>query len=143
MTPRRELFLIDGANELRGLRSLIWVVRRWPRLRRELMSTEGYVTHRLWYVPPFTLGLTSWWSDRRGAYRFAHQPAHLEFWSWSARADTTKGGWLATYELVGGGPLWGNGVARMMESFGEFVEPASMEPPKPAPEDRRSERIED
>lgn len=136
----KTLYLIDGANELRGLRSLWWVVRRWPALRRELTGAPGYVAHRLWYVLPYTIGLTTWWSNERAAYRFAHMPTHLEFWRWAARRGSTRGGWLATYRLERGGPLWGNGVEAMMSRFGPFVGPAPEEPPQPAPSDRRAGR---
>lgn len=135
-----DLILIDGANELTGIRALWWVVRRWPSLRRELTSAPGYVAHRLWYAPPFTVGLTTWWTDEKSVYRFAHTPTHLDFWKWATRHETTSGGWLATYRYEHGGPLWGNGVRSMMEKFGEFVPAATGEPPQSAPSERRSER---
>jgi hypothetical protein len=136
----RTLFLIDGANELRGPRALWWVVRRWPALRRELTGADGYVAHRLWYALPFTVGLTTWWTEERLARRFAHMPVHLEFWKWANRTGATTGGWLATYRYESGGPLWGNGVDAMMKRFGSFVDPPSKEPPRPAPADRRADR---
>ena len=136
----RTLFLIDGANELRGPRALWWVIRHWPALRRELMGADGYVTHRLWYARPFTVGLTTWWTEERLARRFAHMPVHLEFWEWANRKETTTGGWLATYRYESGGPLWGNGVDAMMRRFGPFVDPPSGEPPRTVPSDRRADR---
>lgn len=136
----KTLFLIDGANELRGPRALWWVVRRWPALRRELTGADGYVAYRLWYAFPFTVGLTTWWTDERAARRFAHMPVHLKFWAWASRTGATNGGWLATYRYEGGGPLWGNGVEVMMKRFGPFVGPAPEEPPRPAPADRRADR---
>jgi hypothetical protein len=134
------LYLIDGATELRGPRALWWVARRWPPLRRELTGAPGYVAHRLWYVFPFTVGLTTWWSEERAAYRFAHMPVHLKFWSWAARGRSTRGGWLATYRFERGGPLWGNGVEAMMKRFGPFVDAPLHEPPRATPADRRTER---
>ena len=134
--PKRSLVLVDGANELRDLRALWWVVRKWPSLRRELESAPGYVAHRLWYALPFTVGLTTWWEDEKSLYRFARLPTHLEFWRWATKHDTTRGGWLATYRYQRGGPLWGNGVSHMMTKLGGFVPDASDAPPRLPPEKR-------
>jgi len=127
----RELFLLDGANELSGLRALIWVIRRWPDLRRELTSTPGYVAHRFWYGFPYTFGLVTWWESEAAAYRFAHRPVHLEFWSWATDARHTRGGWLAHYRYVRGGALWGNGVTAMMRRLSTFSPPAGQPPRRP------------
>ncbi len=138
MTEKKPLVLVDGANELRGPRALWWVVRKWPSLRRELESAPGYVAHRLWYAPPFTVGLTTWWEDERSVYRFAHFPTHLEFWRWATQRDSTRGGWLATYRYQRGGPLWGNGVSQMMQKLGGLVPESTGGRPRPPPEDRPS-----
>ena len=134
------LVLVDGANELSGARALWWVVRRWPRLRGELVSAPGYVAHRLWFSFPLTIGLTTWWRDEKALHRFAHMPVHLEFWEWAVRKGSTRGGWLAIYRYEHGGPLWGNGVKHLMDNFGRFVPPAPEKPPKETPGSRRSTR---
>lgn len=136
----RTLYLIDGATQLRGPRALWWVARRWPALHRELTGAPGYVAHRPWYAFPFTVGLTTWWSEERAAYRFAHMPVHLEFWSWAAGRGSTTGEWLASYRFERGGALWGNGVEAMMKRFAPFVGSPPDEPPRPAPADRRADR---
>ncbi len=102
-----------------------------------MSSVPGYVAHRLWWHMPLTIGLTSWWSDEKAAYRFAHMPVHLEFWAYAERKNATHGGWLAVYRLESGGPLWGNGVKAMMDRFGDFVGPSDDRPPQPTPADRR------
>lgn len=134
--PERErgFVLLDGANELTGVRHFWWVIRHWPTLRRGMEASEGYIKHRLWYIPPRTIGLTSFWEDAGAAYRFAHSPAHLLFWRWGADSAHTRGGWLAIYRYVEGGPLWGNGVESMVQAFGSHVpapsnEPARLPPP--------------
>jgi hypothetical protein len=133
---RPQLVLVDGANELSGPRALWWVIRRWPALRRELQNAPGYVAHRLWFEHWFTVGLTTWWVDERSVYRFARMPVHVDFWRWASGSRGTKGGWLASYRFVRGGPLWGNGVESMMARLGDFVPEASGEPPPPPPRDR-------
>jgi fumigallin biosynthesis monooxygenase-like protein len=125
--------MIDGANQFSGVRALWWVVRRWPKLRKEMTGARGYLAHRVWYAFPLTLGITSWWQDENAAYRFAHLPVHRDFWGWAASGEKTKGGWLATYQYVKGGPLWGNGVAVMMQRLGKVVPAANNEPPRPPP----------
>ncbi len=137
---RAPLVLVDGANELSGPRALWWVMRRWPALRRELESAPGYVAHRLWYKPVLTVGLTTWWTDEKSVYRFAHMPTHLEFWRWASRSGSTRGGWLATYRDERGGPLWGNGVESLMSRLGDFVPEATGEAPPPPPRDRGPRR---
>ena len=134
----RGLTLADGANEFGGLVALLQAARRWPRLRREMRASEGYVAHHLWFALPFTVGILSWWKDEASAYRFAHQPAHLEFWEWATRPGHTRGGWLAFYAFGHGGPLWGNGVRRRVEVFGRFTSSPDGQPPKPTPQQRRA-----
>lgn len=129
--------LIDGANQLHGVRALLWLVRRWPALRREMTATEGYLAHRLWFAFPLTMGVTSWWADDNAVYRFAHQPEHLRLWRWATGPGRSRGGWLARYRYVDGGPLWGNGVEVMMQRLAGIVGPASGVPPALPTEDRQ------
>jgi len=131
------LYLFDGATEFAGPRGILWAVWHWPALRRAMKDTAGYVAHRLWYGFPYTIGLVTWWKDEAAAYRFARTPAHIAFWSFAARGPTTRGGWLAHYRLVRGGPLWGNGVRAMTRRFGEFAPPETNSPPRKAPEPKR------
>src|SRR6266851_1760604 len=117
-------YLLDGANELSGPLALLWVASRWPVLRRELVGARGYIGHRLWFAWPWTFGLTTWWQDAADPYRYAHLPEHLRLWAWAAEPGHTRGGWLAHYRYVRGGPLWGNGVQSMATRFaGRVPEP--------------------
>jgi hypothetical protein len=125
--------MIDGANQFQSPAALWWVVRHWPALRKEMTGARGYIAHRIWYAFPLTLGITSWWEDENAAYRFAHLPVHYTFWRWAASGGKTKGGWLASYRYVSGGPLWGNGVEAMMGRLHGFVPPPSAKPPNPLP----------
>ena len=132
------LVLLDGANEFDGLSALIQAAMRWPRLRREMRAAPGYVTHQLWFSLPFTVGILSWWEDEASAYRFAHQPAHLELWEWATAPGHTRGGWLAFYPFGHGGPLWGNGVRKRTSTFGRFSPAATGDPPRGTPAQRRA-----
>jgi len=139
MTERvKGLVVADGANEFDGLVALIEAAWRWPSLRREMRGAAGYVSHRLWYSFPTTVGIFSWWEDEAAAYRFAHLPAHLEFWEWATRPGHTRGGWLAFYAFAHGGPLWGNGVRKQVLDFGRFTHQPDGTPPKGTPAQRRS-----
>jgi len=92
MTDRvKGLVLADGANEFGGLIPLLQAAWRWPGLRREMIHASGYVRHRVWFSFPFTVGILSWWEDEASAYRFAHLPAHLEFWEWAGGPGRTHG----------------------------------------------------
>lgn len=126
------MILADGASQVRGLRGWIGLVRRWPRLRRELMASDGYINHRIYITGPTTIGLLTWWDNRKSMMRFAHGPAHHEIWEWSVRRNGTRGGWLATYELQGGGALWGTGTP-LADTFGDKVPVADAAPPKRCP----------
>lgn len=109
--------IIDGANEL-SPRGAMWVVRRWNRLKREMVNSDGYLWHHIYFVFPFTLGLTSHWKDKRSAHRFAQMPVHKEFWKWAEEnPKLSKGGWLAIYEYRHGGALWGTGVKAVRKHF--------------------------
>ncbi len=139
MTERiKGLVLADGANEFDGVLAVFQAAWRWPRLLREIRNAPGYVTHRMWISFPSTVGLLSWWEDEASAYRFAHLPAHLEFWEWATSPGHTRGGWLAFYAFEHGGPLWGNGVGKQVRTFGRFTAPPTGAPPKGTPSQRRS-----
>jgi hypothetical protein len=97
----------DPAPRLSGPLALLWVGSRWPALKRELVGARGYIAHRLWFAWPWTIGVTTWWQDEAAAYRSAHMPQHQRFWAWAAETGRTRGGWLAHYRYVRGGPLWG------------------------------------
>jgi hypothetical protein len=129
----RGFVLIDGANEVAAVWRFWWVVRHWPRLRRALTGSPGYIGHRLWFRWPRTIGLMSWWTEEKDAYRFAYTPAHLEFWRWGHQSRHTRGGWLALYRYVDGGPLWGNGVETLARTFAGVVPPPSGAPARPPP----------
>ena len=136
--PARGFFLLDGANELTGLRAAFWVVRNWPRLRGELTGAPGYIAHRAWFARPWTIGLTTWWADEAAAYRFAQLPEHRRFWAWASEPGHTRGGWLAHYRYVRGGPLWGNGVGSMTSRLEGWVPTPSGQPARRPPGVRRS-----
>src|SRR5258708_39311536 len=122
MTERiKGLVLADGANEFDGVFAVLQAAWRWPRLLREIRNAPGYVTHRMWISFPYTVGLLSWWEDEAAAYRFAHLPAHLEFWEWATSPGHTRGGWLAFYAFEHGGPLWGNGVGKQVRRSEEHT----------------------
>ena len=131
-----ELVLVDGATEVSGPRAALWLLRNWPRLRREMQSTPGCVSHRMWIKWPHTVGLYSYWVTQRDAYVFAHRPEHRRFWRWAARAGHTRGGWLAVYTHSRGGPLWGNGVRDMVDRFGDHLGEPSHEPARQPPPGR-------
>ncbi len=126
------MILSDGATEVRGWRGWIGLLRRWPKLRRELMAADGYVKHRIYLAGPTTIGLLTWWESRKSLMQFAHGPAHHEIWVWSVRDNRTKGGWLATYELKKGGALWGSGTP-LAGVFADQVPAVSAEPPRRCP----------
>jgi heme-degrading monooxygenase HmoA len=134
--PMLTFYMLDGATELSGLRAAIWVTLHWPRLRRELTGTPGYIAHRLWFGWPWTIGLVTWWADEAAVYKFAHRPEHRRFWAFGADPAHTRGGWLAHYRFTRGGPLWGNGVRTMTTRLEGWVPPASNHAARPAPTGR-------
>lgn len=135
MSDRGPFVLVDGANELAGLRALAWVAIHWRALRRDMTRTPGYIAHRVWFALPLTIGLTSWWESERAAYDFARSHGHRMFWRWGSQPGHTRGGWLAFYRYDHGGPLWGNGVAAMVSRLGGRVGRPSGRPPRQLPSD--------
>ncbi len=136
--PKRTLYLVDGATQLRDLRGWLGLIRRWPGLRKQLVNAPGYVSHRVFLISPMTIGLMTWWEDERSLYRYAHAGAHREIWEWAERKGTTRGGWLAIYQFEGGGAFWGSGT-KLRETFGDFAA-VTAEPPRPAPRERDAKR---
>lgn len=130
--PVRPMILADGASHVRGLRGWIGLLRRWPRLRRELMAAEGYVAHRIYIAGPTTIGLLTWWDSRKAMIQFAHGPTHHDVWEWAVRQKRTHGGWLTTYELKGGGALWGSGTP-LAQTFADRVPVTRAAPPSGCP----------
>jgi hypothetical protein len=124
MPPKtRQPVIIDGANEL-SLRGFIWVVRHWKTLRVEMETSEGYLWHHVYFQLPFTLGLISFWQDKRSANRFAQMLVHTKFAKWAEQnPNMARGGWLATYEYKRGGALWGTGVTKVKRRFEEAMKP--------------------
>lgn len=130
--PRRPIVLVDGATQVRGIRGWIGLIRRWPALRKELRASEGYVAHRLYLAGPTTVGLMTWWESRKALMRFAHGPRHHEVWDWAVRRNSTHGGWLATYQLAAGGPLWGSGTP-LARVFSAHMQAPDAAPPQGCP----------
>ncbi len=130
--PARPMALADGASHVRGIRGWLGLLRRWPRLRKELMAARGYVAHRIYLAGPTTVGLLTWWEDRTSLVRFAHGPAHHDVWIWAVDKNRTRGGWLATYELQGGGALWGSGTP-LAGTFAGHVPVITAAPPTGCP----------
>lgn len=128
----RKLILVDGASHVKGVRGWFGLVRRWPAMRRELTESRGYVAHRIYLVGPTTIGLMTWWESRKALMQFAHGETHHEIWEWAVKEDRTKGGWLATYELTGGGPLWGSGTP-LAETFADHMDFKPAEAPVGCP----------
>ncbi len=124
MPKKGKPVVIDGANELRDVRAAFWMARNWRALRKEMMQSDGYVTHHYYFKFPFTIGLVSFWADERAAYGFARQPVHNKFREWVEKTGGSTGGWLALYEYDHGGPLWGNGVTYVKKQFDGVIPPA-------------------
>ncbi|WP_419996524.1 DUF4188 domain-containing protein [Streptomyces boninensis] len=91
--------LFVGATRYRGPLSLLTLAPRWRRLVREMKRMRGYVWHRVYWRPPFTLGTIAFFTDRDELHKFARTPAHHDLMCWLTDHGTKRatGGYIRIY----------------------------------------------
>jgi heme-degrading monooxygenase HmoA len=86
--------VFHGGTEYSGVRALVGLVVRWPRVRRAMRRSPGYLDHRVWYCYPFTIGTTSFWETQEQLLAFARSAEHREATAWMHRPGIARGAFI-------------------------------------------------
>ncbi|MFC8191228.1 hypothetical protein ACFUMH_06130 [Cellulomonas sp. NPDC057328] len=74
-----------GATRYRGPHSWAVLGREWYPMVAAMRRMKGYVWHRVYWEPPFTLGTLAFFADRDALLLFARLPAHRRLMEWITR----------------------------------------------------------
>ena len=74
-----------GATRYRGPRALRVLSRTWYPMVSRMEGLTGYVWHRVYWEPPFTLGTLAFFRSRDDLLGFARMPAHRLLMQWITR----------------------------------------------------------
>ena len=84
-TPARSGAMFLGATRYRGPHSWAVLSREWYPMVADMRRMRGYVWHRVYWEPPFTLGTLAFFTDRDALMLFARLPAHRRLMTWITR----------------------------------------------------------
>jgi hypothetical protein len=74
-----------GATRYRGPRALRILSRTWYPMVSRMEGLSGYVWHRVYWEPPFTLGTLAFFRTRDDLLGFARMPGHRMLMQWITR----------------------------------------------------------
>ncbi|MCS5498959.1 hypothetical protein NY547_17045 [Cnuibacter physcomitrellae] len=74
-----------GATRYRGPRALRVLSRTWYPMVARMQGLTGYVWHRVYWEPPFTLGTLAFFRTRDDLLGFARLPVHRLLMQWITR----------------------------------------------------------
>lgn len=97
MTPAAAGAVFVGATRYTGPLAWMRLAPRWWRLVRQLRRMPGYVGHRVYYEPPFTLGTLGFFATRDDLLRFARTGEHRELMEWVVGGPPATGGYIRIY----------------------------------------------
>lgn len=84
-TPAQAGAMFLGATRYRGPHSWAALAREWYPMVASMRRMKGYVWHRVYWEPPFTLGTIAFFADRDALMLFARLPAHRRLMTWITR----------------------------------------------------------
>ncbi|MBD7917596.1 hypothetical protein H9657_04790 [Cellulomonas sp. Sa3CUA2] len=84
-TPAGAGAMFLGATRYRGPHSWAVLAREWYPMVAAMRRMTGYVWHRVYWEPPFTLGTLAFFTDRDALMLFARIPAHRRLMTWITR----------------------------------------------------------
>ncbi|QGQ20727.1 hypothetical protein GC089_17955 [Cellulomonas sp. JZ18] len=84
-TPAQAGALFLGATRYRGPHAWAALSREWYPMVAAMRRMKGYVWHRVYWEPPFTLGTIAFFADRDALMLFARLPAHRRLMTWITR----------------------------------------------------------
>ncbi|ADG74042.1 hypothetical protein Cfla_1138 [Cellulomonas flavigena DSM 20109] len=84
-TPSAAGAMFLGATRYRGPHAWAVLSREWSPMVADMRRMRGYVWHRVYWAPPFTLGTLAFFADRDALLAFARHPAHRRLMTWITR----------------------------------------------------------
>ena len=100
-----------GATRYKSPISWIRLMTKWNRLIKELKSTQGYCWHRVFYLPPFSLGTIAAFKNKDDLLRFARSNSHHNLIKWLFSSNSiADGGFIRLYNAEENG--YSNGIWR-------------------------------
>lgn len=86
-----------GATRYTGPLAWLRLAPRWVRLVRQMKRMPGYLHHRVYYQPPFTLGTLGFFETRDDLLRFARTGEHRDLMEWVLSERNATGGYIRLY----------------------------------------------
>ncbi|QCB95001.1 hypothetical protein [Cellulomonas shaoxiangyii] len=103
-TPAQAGAMFLGATRYRGPHSWALLSREWYPMVAAMRRMTGYVWHRVYWAPPFTLGTIAFFTDRDALMLFARLPAHRRLMEWITRDRRHgTGGYIRVHVAPGPG----------------------------------------
>ncbi|WP_309135196.1 hypothetical protein [Cellulomonas sp.] len=110
-TPAQAGAMFLGATRYRGPHSWAALAREWYPMVAAMRRMRGYVWHRVYWAPPFTLGTIAFFADRDALMLFARLPAHRRLMTWITRDRRHgTGGYIRVHVATGVGDAPGGDV---------------------------------
>lgn len=91
-----------GATRYTGPLAWARLTPQWVTMVREMRRMPGYLYHRVYYEPPFTLGTLGFFETRDDLMRFARTGTHRQLMGWVLDEANATGGYIRVYEAVDG-----------------------------------------
>ncbi|UZN04526.1 hypothetical protein [Cellulomonas sp. S1-8] len=106
-TPAGATAMFLGATRYRGPHSWLVLAREWYPMVAAMRRMTGYVWHRVYWEPPFTLGTLAFFADRDALLVFARIPAHRRLMTWITRDRRYGTGGYIRVHVAGPGAAGG------------------------------------
>jgi heme-degrading monooxygenase HmoA len=87
-------YLFFGGSQYTGIRSLLRLMVRWPRVVRAMQAASGYRGHYVWYRFPFTFGNFSLWDSKESMLAFARGAEHRAAIHWLVKPGTAHAAFI-------------------------------------------------
>ena len=98
--PSRAEAVFVGATRYTGPLAWLRLAPQWFAMVKEMRRMRGYLHHRVYYEPPFTLGTLGFFQTRDDLMRFARSGTHRHLMGWVLDEDNATGGYIRVYERV-------------------------------------------
>ncbi|GAA1157572.1 hypothetical protein [Ornithinicoccus hortensis] len=89
-----------GATRYTGPVAWLRLAPHWLRMVREMKRMPGYLDHRVYYEPPFSLGTLGFFATQDDLMRFARTGTHRRLMGWVLDPDHATGGYIRVYRAV-------------------------------------------
>ncbi|QDO87316.1 hypothetical protein FNH13_02355 [Ornithinimicrobium ciconiae] len=89
-----------GATRYTGPLAWLRLAPGWVRMVRQMKTMPGYVYHRVYYEPPFSLGTLGFFETQDDLMRFARTGQHRELMQWVVGERNATGGYIRVFHAT-------------------------------------------